>query len=970
MAPVSLCRSTFSRDHRRSGPGETASPAAPEALQFRLLIVRQPPLGFHRGSSVLVFLLRARIGRRVILNTSMLNAELPKRYTELPLIIVSVDQRTIIANFKDGLRAAGFEDRQIAVRYSFADIKQGRSERLEIPLAAFSRNPRSYRTACIGMAFSTPEKQGADLAMTCRSLGAPLFFEVNASRVQPWSIGAAGASPCGPAFSTDSIEKAFKRHKAQWTADVLGRVKRTADVVPEPQLELFQRGLLPVLEKFFRSELKTLLECAFTETADCFRRVHSAEPDVRSLFPFLFRFVTAKIFMDRADAKGWDNLGTPRQIFEKAEVHSGSDLLAKLPRTYLDRRILAHAWESISGTINFQNIAVADLAEIYESAFITEKTRKELGVHSTPHGLADYIVQHLPWKTLPIERRRVFEPFSGHAMLLAAAMARLGEDLDPDLPPAKRHDYFRRRLTGVEKDPFAIEVSRLLLTLSDYPNHNSWNLHHDDVFKWKGWDDTLSACDVVLANPPYEPFTAAAKRAAGAIKANPPAEFLHRVMRRPPAMLGLILPQSFLSSPFFRDASRQIARSYDEVRIVELPKLFRYADNETIALLAHGRRDVGERVAVHYSEVLPTGLDAFLNDFKVSHGRAQTLVVPEGSGAISFRLPPQGSMFERMGSNTKLGEVAKIRQGLHWKPRTDGKPQSADREDVASNRPKKGYLHGCEKMAGNLSQFHVRRLRYLSALEDDHHPRDAAWRNDWGSKKVACNAARFAAFADHAGLAFTKQFFVIWPQAEVSEFALAAVLNSPIGNSFSFLHDLERHNHIETLNKLPLPALHHLSPGKSLDKLAREVQLLFSEEALLGDFKIQQWQEALLRLDAAVLDAYELPAEAQRQLLDQFAGETRPVSFEFNGYFPDHFKDAITLSDFVAIQYDWDKTNELRCDLIDKELTSKGLKPDERKKLDHLQHLADLMVRLKDPYPLADLDEMIVKLKAEGKWRE
>ena len=510
---------------------------------------------------------------------------------------------------------------------------------MEVPLAAFSGHPLSYRNACVGVAFSDAQEPNPAFAAEYQALGAPLLFEVGATSIQPWSLGSDSPKPLGKAFKADAIDRQFRRHRNIWTPEILGRVKKAADVIADPQLELFNRGLLPELEKFFSRELKTLLETAFANTVESYRSVHSDEPDVRSLFPFLFRFVTAKIFMDRKDARGWNDLGTPRQIFQKAEDHSGSGLIAKLPREFLHRRVLATAWESISGSLNFQNLWVPDLAEIYESAFITKETRKQLGTHSTPHGLAEYVVNALPWDTLPLERRRVFEPFSGHGMLLASAMQRMGNDLDPSLAPSKRHDYFRRRLTGVEKDPFAIEVCRLLLTLTDYPNHNSWDLHHDDVFTWAGWDGALRNCDVVLSNPPYEPFEASYKSEIQATKTNPPAEFLRRLMRTPPAMLGLILPQSFLSSPFFRDASRSIARQYGEVSIVELPKLFQYADNETIALMAHDRREKGTTVSVNYAEVRRDGVDAFLNDWKVVLPRHKSLSVP--GGKTEHLIPPR-----------------------------------------------------------------------------------------------------------------------------------------------------------------------------------------------------------------------------------------------------------------------------------------------------------------------------------------
>ena len=891
-----------------------------------------------------------------------------------------MDRRAVISSFKDGLHSLGFKNREIAGRYSFADIRRGRSLPVEVPLAAFSGHPLSYRNACVGVAFSGVEQTSPAFAEEYKALGAPLFFEVGATSIQPWSLGADAPRPLGKAFKPDAIDQEFRRNRELWTPEILGRVKKAAYVTTDPQLDLFNRGLLPVLKEFFSRELKTLLETSFATTVECYRRVHSSEPDVRSLFPFLFRFVTAKIFIDRADARGWNDLGTPREIFGKAEEHSGSGLMAKLPREFLHQRVIATAWESISGSLNFQNLCVPDLAEIYESAFITKETRKELGTHSTPHGLAEYIVDSLPWDTLPVESRRVFEPFSGHGMLLASAMQRLGNDLDPSLSPAKRHDYFRRRLTGVEKDPFAIEVCRLLLTLTDYPNHNNWNLHHDDVFTWEGWEKALRNCDVVLSNPPYEAFEAKYKKEVQAIKANPPAEFIRRLLLSPPAMLGLVLPQSFLSSPSFRDASRGIARRYCEVRIVELPKLFRYADNETIALMAYDRRERGATVSVHYAEVLKDGVDAFLNDYRVVLPRHKMVAVQEGKQAISFRLPPEGNMFEHVNSALSLGTFGTIRVGLQWIPRSDGMPKTSQRNDVASDTPKAGYLKGCEKMRGNFTQFSISIFRYLSLRKEHEEPKTNASQHPWSARKVAVNRLRFerhspwriAAFADDSGMAFSKQFFAIWPSNGVSEFAIAAVLNSPVGNAFNFQEDLGVDNHLETLNRLPILPAELLAPEATLDRVARRVQAIFSEDTLLADMKARDWREerreALLRLDAAVLDAYGLDAVSQRKLLDQFNGHRRPVGFEFTSYFPDHFRDDITLSDFIRINYDWDETNQRRGDLIQKNVYGKGLDKVEAAELEHLQHLTDLMVRLKDPHPVSRADELIAKLKAEGKW--
>jgi hypothetical protein len=192
--------------------------------------------------------------------------------------------------------------------------------------------------------------------------------------------------------------------------------------------------------------LKELLENSFTEIAAAYRQVHGRSPKVSPLFAFLFRFVTAKIFMDRADAKGWGGLSEPLDILKAAEKHTG--LLDRPESDFRRKAILDAAWSSVSRNLHFQNLSVPDLAFVAESAFITDRTRDELGVHSTPDGLADYVVNQLPWEQVQPDERVVWEPFCGHGIFLAKALERLAQDLDPALTPKQRHEYFRQRLIG------------------------------------------------------------------------------------------------------------------------------------------------------------------------------------------------------------------------------------------------------------------------------------------------------------------------------------------------------------------------------------------------------------------------------------------------------------------------------------------------------------------------------------------
>lgn len=884
-----------------------------------------------------------------------------------------MNRRKVVSMVREGLSGLGFDSGMIVRDYEFADFTGDTAEVRHIPLAAFSSYPRTYRNACVGLVFRDHSCRPEEFAFQHRSLGAPLLLEAFEDQLQPWAIGPEQAKPIGSPVPIDQTTAVFRKHRRNWTPESLGRIKSLGEVKANRQLDFFDAGLLPVLSEFFQAKLKDLLERAFSSTATCYQQVHGTEASIEYLFPYLFRFVTAKIFMDRADATGWDNLPSARAVLEKAESHSGSGLLAKLPESYLHDDVLTEAWSSISRSFHFQNLSVPDLAFIYESTFINDATRRELGVHSTPLGLAEYIVQQLPWDRLPVDERRVFEPFSGHGIFLACAMERLREDLNSDLTPRQRHDFFRRMLVGVEKDPLAIEVCRLVLTLSDYPNSNSWQLHPADVFTWPEWDETLAASSVILSNPPYESFSPEQRRAAGAIKTTPPGEMLRRIMLNPPAMLGLVLPQSFLSSPFYQDANREIARRYGEVAIVELPEVFQYADNETIAVLASGRRVSGDSVSIRYSEVPKDGVDAFFKDFHTTSQRAKRTSITRPNAPFTLRIPAEDQVWGRLSSLQTLKSLAELHKGVNWTPRSDDQPRMSPRSDVVANEPQPGFHRGAEKMRGNLSQLRLLHFRYLSLREEDQSPRDKAWKLPWSERKVVCNAARFerkspwriSAWADAEGLAFSKEFFAVWPKDDVSEFSLAAILCSPVANAFSFRHDLERHNHVSTLRELPVPPIEHLHPGGTLDEQCRQLQAMLRADQPNPDRVTEQ----LLRLDAAVLDAYELPDRVQRQLLDQFQGWRRPLTVGFEGYFPDHFHDVMSLSDLVTIQYDWEMANDRRCDLIDKEL-SDSLTADERTELDHFQLLADLLVRLKAPYPNEQLEDFISQLKAEGKWSD
>lgn len=66
---------------------------------------------------------------------------------------------------------------------------------------------------------------------------------------------------------------------------------------------------------------------------------------------------------------------------------------------------------------------------------------------------------------------------------------------------------------------------------------------------------------------------------------------------------------------------------------------------------------------------------------------------------------------------------------------------------------------------------------------------------------------------------------------------------------------------------------------------------------------------------------------------------------------------------------EWQPVNERRCDLIDKEI-ARTITSEEAVELESLQRMADDFIAEHAPIPVKELEAVIDKLKAEGKWVE
>lgn len=481
------------------------------------------------------------------------------------------------------VKRLGFRPECVAQHYRFNDWFETTLPERVASAAVFGRSPFAYDSACFAVLLSNGER-GRELVQGFRALGAPIAFEVSADHVTHWIVGP--ESVPRRRFGLEDIASVFSDHAAQWSPAALLRAKNVAPEQEARQLDFFDLGLLPALEQHVREKLDRILREALHEAGRVLSKRKRTTHEPQQLFQLIFRFLTAKVLHDRGVPE-FSSL-SPQEIdavLEKVEQRYGD--LSVVPETAGVKEVIAgHLWTPL----NLSNISVEALAYIYENTLVDALARKSLGTHSTPAAVARYIVRHLPFERFPREERRVLEPCSGHGIFLVAALERLRDLLPPETDHRSRHRHFVKMLHGYEIDAFALEVSKLCLVLADFPNHNGWRLHAEDVFRPRQLHRDLPRARIVLCNPPFEDFTPAErKRYPGLTSVHKPVEVLHRVLEHahPQAVLGFVLPRQFIDGKGYRAIRERLGHRFQDLEIVALPdRVFANSDLETALLLA------------------------------------------------------------------------------------------------------------------------------------------------------------------------------------------------------------------------------------------------------------------------------------------------------------------------------------------------------------------------------------------------
>lgn len=835
----------------------------------------------------------------------------------------SEGQRRLFSRVTSGLASIGYSEDLLEIDYEYRDYLAPDAPLREIQAACFGRLPVDYETALLGVAASNGES-GRTLVNSHRALGSPLILEVGDDKVRVWAVGRdeSATREAIPPLSGDEFPNWIKAQ-----ADALGprEFLRTKNI-RHGESQLFQgslfAGLIPELEERIAGLLEPRLTAAFQVGISTYRSETGRRPDEATLFKLAFWMLTGKVFFDRQHSKfrSLGNAPTPNDVLERVAEHYNEDVGRLLTETTREA-VLDRIW----GLMDFRHLSVEVLSQIWSRTLVTDATRERLGIHRTPYSLVRYIVDRMPLEPLPAAGEFVVEPCCGSAVFLVAALNRMRDIIGAGMSALERHKYFRKVLRGFERDQFGKEIAKLCLALSDYPNANHWFIEPTDVLKQSDvFQTTLAAARVVMCNPPYGTFDKKERQSYPEQSMHRALAVLDRVLAflAPGGSLGFVLPRVFIDSRGYKHARHRIASRFANIELVTLPdKGWEFADQETVLLIATNPRSVNSTspTQVRHRHVRESGWQEF--DWLHQVGTEGRKRVTPVEAKESLAIPELDSLWQSLSPRATIGTQAEVHRGIEWnKDLTDDDGNETGwRDKLVQETRFPGSRRGIPPLPQSLYSKAERTihsfeppmaLRWLDM--SDKHRRGNAHDYQWDRSKVILNAVtrsrgkwRIAAFADSEGLVCYQNLTGVWPHDARNSVLFAAILNGPLANAYATDHEGKRHVTNDTIEAIPLP---HID-----DKLRRDVESLVAtyvqavsdaDEAIMTPNRYGKADEALRRLDARVLRAYQLMPRQERLLLDYFNDDHihygRQVPFKFTNYFPENMEMYLTLHEYLS----------------------------------------------------------------------
>ncbi len=826
-----------------------------------------------------------------------------------------------------------------------------------IDVVAFAGKPWDNWSACLAAVNLNGDSKAS--AAKAKSLGVTSVFVCGPQGIDWWGLGPNGPTQSEPIRWAD-LGGFVREKKHELNPRAIYDAKLRRPTAKRLQMTFFDAGLMPAVEKERGETLLRLVEGEIASLAEQLGRRLNSPVAQEEVYRTVFWQLAAKILHDKRVPRFINiDLADADQVFDRMGEHHGEG--DRFPPFGVRGRPAIDAMAaSIASCGSLADVSPEAIADVYENALL-EKTvskararrgekrqsvRKELGIHGTPFVLINHMLSQL-WPMLDVQSLAapsVFEPACGHAPFLMRAMRWIRQWNDAG-EPTTSHDFMRKHLRGVEKEPFARQLAKLALTLADSPHGNSWAIKDGDMFASDILEKEASKARILLSNPPYEAFRAADrreyKRLGFEVTAQTKAvEMLKRTLPHLPAggVFGVVMPVGVLHDKESKAVRQELLKGFDLSEIsVFADNLFEHGDHEVAVLLGRKKKPRSTPPTLMYRRVREAGMAAFKERLAFSWEREVSPSRFVQNEDADLRVPELDEVWTYLLAGLRLDDVATIGQGLFH--RGAGLPANAW---TVHDPPRPGDVVGFANVSDDLTIFGLPTpvgLNLANSVVDRVVAGAPTGRPqvllNYGP--VARKPWKLKATLDEKGHALTSRFSAIRPRAGgPSALCLWALLNSPVANAFAYDMLGKRDILVGTMRTMPVPArspaheatIEHAAARYRAVAIAKAkaktapTNLFTPSTPATGPVPTDaEVRAALLAMDAAVLRAYDLPPRLERQLLDLFTGvERKGVGLDgpdgkstFRGYYPSGFTSALPLHTVISEQFERaraDKTAE------------------------------------------------------------
>lgn len=562
-------------------------------------------------------------------------------------------------------------------------------------------------------------------------------------------------------------------------------------------------------------------------------------------------FVEDKFQINYESSEWWHEVSTRFRTLE-ADLRS------------FDRRfrsLYELARTSLRVGIDYRSLDSVVVSDLYEPRLVDPGDRDEFGVVYTPFELATRVLEHVPVELVAPEKRDVLDLACGSGTLLLSACDRLASAMPMYQPPGRLHNYLLRRIRGWDRDPFAVRLAHLSLTIHSHPLGNGWRIEQQDSLT----TSSSPAVSIIIGNPPWLGRRSGRAGAVTRSRDDAVSPFILKALSLlPPAgLLGMLVPASWLTANHSAGPRQMLREQCEILEVWRLPQgTFPPADAKGAVIIARAKVPEEPRLSHYISRHIKSRKS--LQAMYLSGSADRNILIPLDDGG-------------------DLGAVSAV---TTWMEKAVGEPLT-NAFQIRSG-PTKGHAREAGEfyrwLADAKKMPHFREVKSIG-VQMARYPGDfdpsASWSVDSNYRRQKLLISRVVrgntpwklkiGFAFEPIIPSNNQYALSvhprWLHEHGAEehtvlYALGAIMGSALVNAW--IHDRVAAGNIPSalLAKLVLPP--------TWTSLAGDACVM--SQMLSSDAPLEEVGEIARHIDRVVFDLYRVPTHVQQAAIDSVAG--------------------------------------------------------------------------------------------------